>query len=366
MPISGGSNTKLADVENYTAIDLAIYKDTVFWTELPNLTYYGGPLKAIPKTGGAVTVVYQDNRSTPCMLTASSDYIFWTEGGRDTHDIRFYAGLARIAKMPISGGIPITLASGISTDAPPITADDINVYVADGYAIKKFSINDGTVERLATTLSKIIGIGTDGINIYWRTGGSIYRVPVNGGVVSSLSDDPVNSGAVNSLSSDNSNSNFKFFYDDLHRIDFWVVNGYVYWISGWTIARAPTSGGPTQTILAENITQGLPTIRYFVVDGNYVYYSEIGGNIKKISVNGGVPTLIIAGGQGDSVLAVDDQALYWLNFFELAKIAIDSTNRVHMTDWLSDPDQTLALGDNAVYFTDCDYGHGGIVKVTPK
>jgi hypothetical protein len=367
IPLSGGPITKLADVQNYMAIDLAVNQDTVFWTELPQLTAQGGPLKAVPKTGGAVTVLHQDDRVTPYKLALASDYIFWTEGGLDIHDISLYTGFARIAKMPITGATPVTLASGVSQPPPLIAADKNNIYIGDGYAIKEVSLNGGIVERMAITSQPVTAIGTDGTNIYWQAG-PIYKVPISGGAAIALTDASYLSGTSSTNLPDARSTSYSVPVPT-HPSPLWVVNGYVYWMESaiidGEIFRVSTSGGSTETVVS-----GIQSLYYFVVDGTYVYYSEqSSGLIIKVSVNGGPPAVIESrpGGGNQILLAVDDQALYWIDAFELGKIAISGGNPIHIIDTGVDV-QALTLSDTTVYwgYTDFSLSEGYIVEVTPK
>ncbi|OIQ99461.1 hypothetical protein GALL_183980 [mine drainage metagenome] len=302
VPIVGGSVTTLANGLNGPT-DLAINASTAYWVESGAssgccLQMGAGQIRQVSLAGGTASTLVS-GIDAPSALSTDTSNVYWTE-------------LWRIADAPITGGLPTTLASGISSDMARIAADQVNIYILDGDLVKKLPINGGTVEKLSAAHGGSIGdlsvinqdIVTDGVNVYWTVGSVGPTPPIVQKIV-------VGGGSPATLSTDTSIVNPQ---DCYWRVAVDTQN--VYWSTGsssfpvgCSIKKVPIAGGSTTTIV------DAAYLRDFTVDGTNIYFSEFSTSIptlKKISVNGG-STSTVASNVTPWVLANDNANVYWID-----------------------------------------------------
>lgn len=361
VPRDGGEVIKLADVMNPPALDLALNNDKVFWTEHPgpklSMTY--GTIKSIPKNGGAITVLLQED--TPYELdpwlyelATDSNSVYWTEAGR-------------IAKIPFDGGIVTTIASGVSAYCPPITADDSYIYIADTCTVKKLPLNGiGHLERIATSFicyayERIAYIATDGNYVFWRSYGPVEKVSVDGGPVTSIYEKET-ATSHNSVVA----PMFTGFGDPLK-----VANGYVYWTGHQVpdptkLLKSPTTGGASTTLVSGYFHR----FSDLAIDDDFVYFSKANStDISKVSINGGPSTSMVMSAMSPfRNLAIDGRYLYWYDIGGVGKVSLDNGDRTNLTEAVLETGNILAntivIDDSSVYWLEVSAGL--IMKLTPK
>jgi hypothetical protein len=297
VPIGGGSVTPLATGLGSPAA-LQVASGMVFWTEAGATPQIGaGSVRRVLVAGGAPSTVVGNLDAPASLAIDASSNIVWAE---------FW----RLAKST-SGGVAVTLASGISSDLPRIAADQSNLYVLDGVLLKSMPLGGGTLEKLASAHGGAIvdlaginqDIATDGVNVYWSVTSSADQVTVR--------KVPVSGGAVVTLAAD---SGFGYPQNCYWRIAVDAQN--VYWSDpsssfpiGCAIKKVPIAGGAVTTLV------DFAYLADFTVDGTNVYFSELGsnpGSIRQVPVNGG-PVAVLTGNVTAEVLAVDATNLYWVD-----------------------------------------------------
>ena len=282
-----------------------------------------------------------DNIEWPGPLALDATNVYWVEGsgGTETFKVGF---CLRIGKAPLGGGSASTFIAGIGSDSASFAVDTGHIYLADGWNIKKVSMDGSYVEKLARDDFDIQDITTDGVNVYWieEPFSTVRKVPVNGGPVTVIGGGYGPPGPVR------------------------VIDGYVYWMDHYdTIYRNSVDGSQFTTIASS-----LPFLSDMTVDGTNVYFSENDtGRIQKVPVNGGDITTLAYGSVYwmPYILAYDSDFVYWINAVEIGKVSKNGGNPATLHyGVLSDfdyPNSIVVDGANgAVYWT--EVGGGTINK----
>jgi hypothetical protein len=303
IPLGGGAASILASGLN-RPIAIAVDSTNIYWLVATpfDFTFVSfGLIQTTPKTGGAITPIIGNLLDPVAPIAVDSANIYWSEGDPATG----LYGLGRIARAPLTGGPDATVASGFLTQASLFLVTDQFIYVADAGTIKKLPLAGGLPERLYAPFfnaggiqgNTIAALTTDGSNLYFadsNLAGNIYKMSVNGGSVTTLT------GATNTTA-------------------LAVEGNRLYWLDNKTnIKSIPTTGGPITTIFSGPANDILDLI----TDQNNIFFIQ-GGQINKISLNGGaVATLVPGAAIGSSLQFTQDNAfIYWTNQTEVGKVA---------------------------------------------
>jgi hypothetical protein len=177
-----------------------------------------------------------------------------------------------------------------------IALDASSIYWTDGSddKVRKMAKSGGT----ATTLASIGAgqpIATDGTNVYWFALNRIASVPVGGGVLPS--DVAANEKNVTAMAVDSKD---------------------VYWLRGGSgptdgaVVRAPTGGGSV-TVL----TSGLRRPASLAIDNDAVFWVNQGdggnGSIARMYKGSGGPTTLAQSLASPCALAIDATHLFWID-----------------------------------------------------
>jgi Carboxypeptidase regulatory-like domain len=306
LPVTGGDITALASDlgvpdDLRTRVTLVITADSAYWTEPGTYSYCclqmgSGRIRRVSLSGGSVGTVIS-GLDSPGALSVDSQNIVWAETWR-------------VAKAPLGGGPATTLASGITTDMARIAVDQSNIYILDGDFVKKVPINGGTVEKLSPAHGGNInddsainqGIVTDGSSVYWifinnGTDPAVQKIPTTGGAAVTLA-------AAQGIFGGPQECYWRIAVDA--QSVYWSTTSSQYPI-GCTVKKVPVDGGATTTLA------DFPYLRDFTVDGENVYFSELGsnpGSILKTSLDGGPITTVVTN-VIPWVLVNDTHYLYW-------------------------------------------------------
>ena len=296
ISVDGGDIVTLLQSDG-TLNDLAVHGEYAYVAETP-LAPAQGNVTRIPLEGGPPEVLI-DNLIEPYSLTLDVPHAYWVEGrgGGESFNV---GNCLRIGKAFITSGSASTFLAGIGSDSASIARDDVNIYIADGWNIKRVALDGSVVEKIARADFDIQDITTDGVNVYWIEGpfSTVRKVPVNGGPVTVIGGGYGPPGPVR------------------------VIDGYVYWMDHYdTIYRNSVDGNQFTTIAS-----GLPFLSDMIVDGTNVYFSENDtGRIQKVPVNGGDITTLAYGSVYwmPYILAYDNDFVYWVNAVEVGKVSKD-------------------------------------------
>ncbi len=166
-----------------------------------------------------------------------------------------------------------------------VATDGVNVYWTEAAGtILKVPANGGTITTLATGLAGLGGIATDGTNLFFTQGSSIVRMSINGGTPTTLFANRV--GLTGRIAVDGAN---------------------LYWQEGNNIQKAPKAGGTVSLLISRASISGLAT------DGTHVYLAENlnPGNLLRLPVAGGTPTVFLSGPRSLTSVAVGANHLVW-------------------------------------------------------
>ncbi len=337
IPVNGGGIITLASGLQ-SPVDLKVDANEAIWTETVCCAHgQKGSIKKVAIAGGDVSILADGVDAPGAVALDASNNVYWTEGG----PTGLTEGFGRIAKVPIGGGAVTTVASGVSDDLAPIAVDDMNVYIADKFTIKKVPIAGGQVEKLAGTDFFVRAIATDGVSVYWNEDpfSTVRKVPVGGGLVVTLA---AGFGPAGPIAVDHT---------------------HVYWMDHFdTIRKVPIGGGVVVT-LASN----LAFLDDLVVDSTNVYFSEADtARIRTMSVEGGTISTLVAGPPfifRSTILAVDSVNLYWVNQANVGSVpkAGGAPMFIVPGGLASDPfiPNAIAADGSAVYWTEV---RGGTIK----
>jgi hypothetical protein len=149
-----------------------------------------------------------------------------------------------------------------------VATDGVNVYWTEAAgSILRVPVNGGTITTLATGLAGIGGIATDGSSLFVTQGGSLLRLSINGGVPTVLVSG--RAGVTGRISVDATS---------------------LFWQEGNNIQRMPKIGGAITLFVTRAAVTGLAS------DGTRLWVSEDlnPGNVLAFPLAGGAPTATFA------------------------------------------------------------------------
>jgi sugar lactone lactonase YvrE len=173
VPKVGGSLTTLASSPQVAGGALAVDATSVYFLD-PG----AGEVGKIPLGGGAVSVLASGFGlpSTGLAIDATRAYVLATVNG-----------VGGILSVPLDGGTPTTLLSGLGIGGGiQIALEGATLYYTDGSSVDAMPRTGGTPVTVASDLIATGAIAVDGANVYVTgnyppMGGRLTRVPLGGG-----------------------------------------------------------------------------------------------------------------------------------------------------------------------------------------
>lgn len=340
IPVGGGTPNALATTSN-TPLDLLINGSNALWTESTG-TAHGetGAIKSVALTGGTPSTLYQGGDAPRHLAIDTSSQINWTEGGPEG----LIEGFGRIARLT-STNLVQTVVSGLATDSPSFVATATDLFIADLWRIKRLPLAGGMPVTLAAGDGPIAHLTTDGTSVYWDdlSPVSVSKAPVAGGNVTVL----VSASALAAVTGPGGPIRI-------------APNGNLYWAvsSSTAVLSAPSA---TSSTSANVVVQGLLNLSDLAVDASNVYISEsVTGDILSVPAGGGSliklanASLPFGPGLASIPLHLDTSTLYWMDANKIAKVPVGGGATTQVIDFSSalDPTATIAVDGTNVYWTE--------------
>jgi len=288
---------------------------------------------AVPGCGVVTELAFWQTEAKGIVATATD--VAWIGNANDVD------GQGYLAKIPIGGGTPVTLASNLDAGTQ-LATDGTNLYwVApnDGN-IMKIALAGGNAVPIVTGQGQLADIiAVDATSVYWRNAqNEIMKAPLAGGTPTTLASNvegqniAVSASAVYlsaydpNTTSDNSwlasvplngGAAKQFGPTTEGEIDWVAVNATtVSWItnngaSGASISTVATAGGTAVTLVKDSSAD------FIAVDDTNVYY--VNENVMKVPLAGGTPvtltTINIPAVTSDPAgIALDATSVYWTDY----------------------------------------------------
>jgi len=336
IPVGGGSIAVLASASTDTPIDVLVDGVNAVWTESTGAVHgETGSIDSVPLTGGAANTLYQGGDAPRVLVIDPASQINWIEGG----PVGLAEGFARIARITSTNVIQ-TVVSGVSSDSATLVSTATDLLIADRSRIKRLPLSGGvpvTVAADDASDGPIARLATDGSFVYWDTAlhGSIRKAPVAGGSVTVL----ISVGALGALGG----------VGGPIRV---ALNGNLYWANQTKLLSIPSGSISTSANL---INQALGPISDLAVDASNVYFSEpsTGAVLGVPGIGGGLTTLANAGFPLSNIsLELDGSTLYWLDPNKIVRLpaAGGTTTEVVVLSPALSPTESFAVDASNVYW----------------
>ena len=194
VPLDGGSPTTLASGQS-GALGIAANGTNVYWTDesekgsFPNYTLTGTVNKAA--TDGSALTTLASGQGNPNSVVVDATNIYWANGGSVMCDC------GSIMKSALDGSSTTTLVSGRNLPTS-IAVDADSIYWVEnvGGTVLKIPLRGGLPVTLASVPSALPGnpasLAIDATSVYWTNAGRtmgdgvVLKVPIAGGTVTTL------------------------------------------------------------------------------------------------------------------------------------------------------------------------------------
>ena len=255
IPVGGGSPTPLAAGQNAPAGIAVDGMSNVYWANSGSGSGDGSIMK-VPLNGGTATAVASGQNSPGAIAydSTSTDSVYWAAGD----------GIWRL-QMP-TGGTPVKLWSPSAGDQnpPAIAVDATSVYWltrstgAPNGNVMSLPLTGGTPVTLASGLNGDYAIAVDSTSVYWALGDTVMKVPLGGGGPVTLVSGTGNTPPHQALA---------------------VDAAHVYWTASKGITKVPLAGG-SATLLAASLSGGYGLA---LDDTSVYWTDHDGGQVLKIA-----------------------------------------------------------------------------------
>jgi hypothetical protein len=281
MPIAGGTPTVQAWAQKHTTA-LTSDAHSIYWANAgtrQGLEGSGndGSIVSMPIAGGASTVL-ADGQTAPTAIAVDDQNVYWTTLGPL---VLFSDGSTRASgnggvwAIPIGGGTPVLLASGLSYPGPLAAGNGTVVFAVSfpgsGSELMKVARSGGAATVIALTEHTIGSIVLDSGTVYWteddsptidvsRNDGRVRSAALTGGFAATLADQQP--GPFGLL----------------------LIGDQLYWAAagGFNNATSENSGGiwrvPAAGGTPAAIVSGLPSVGPFAADEAHLVWGQPGSS----------------------------------------------------------------------------------------
>jgi hypothetical protein len=258
-------------------ISIALAGDSAYVTEFG----YGddsGALLRVPKLGGAFERVVQ-NQPGPWAIAASDEYVYWSNQGVSSSPVSRFS-LA-------DGSVDLITADVYSWGLAPFGG---SLYVSDIGGKLVTSGPDLSLDVLATVPGSTVGVAADETGVYVS-----FISQVNG------------YAPIRRYDSDGS---FSDLYGNIAQALQLLLDGdYLYFANSGAIQRGTREGAPLVTLA----NLGAPLAGSAVADCYFYFTTTADGSIGRVPLTGGDVQILATGQPQPEGIAVDSEAIYWVN-----------------------------------------------------
>lgn len=337
LSLSGGKAVVLAGALHSPA-DIAVGDGGVYWTETVCCGHgQKGSIKEVPAAGGKILILAA-GVDAPGPIALGGHEVFWGEGGTTG----LAEGFGRIANVPQHGGGAVrTVASGISSDMPPIAVVGRDIFVADKFTIKRIPLSGGQAEKMTTADSNVADIAADGRNVYWIEDplSAVMMEKITGGPVITLT---TGRGPAGRLVVDSSS---------------------IYWVDHYDTIKKIGISSRAESIIG----QDLGYVSDIAVSGINVFFLESNSrDIRKIPSYGGPSLTLVSFINPPGSITADMSNLYWVDETGVGEVSANGgPPEAVATNLASDPlvPNYIAMDGANIYWTEAG---GGAIKKAPK
>jgi hypothetical protein len=277
----GGSGAKCTStmsflVEDSNIDDVVVDAKYAYYTQNNGQDSMPGGVYRVPLAGGAKELLTSSPQPIGIAVTKATVVFGDADGG--------------IFTVPAGGGAKTKIA-GTNGSPAHLLLSDGTVYFSDGDGTKSVPLAGPTAKLLTAQVAFSLTIWNQKLVLADFGGGSLYTVPLDGGVATPIA--TMQSGPL---------------YPVVAGQDLvWANAGDLMNPAGANLSRLTTSGGTPAVISSGN---ALFHPHGLVFDGtNFYITADAGPDLAKVPAAGGTPT-IIASLDLDAGLAVDDTCIY--------------------------------------------------------
>jgi hypothetical protein len=271
MPLAGGAPTKLVTSgQGTSAWEILVSGSTLYWT-----TYVDDRVLKVPTTGGAASVVSPSD-GNPEGIVSDGTYLYWADSYSSSALVRrasIATGTVTTVETPPDGGTNPFNPISIAVDATNVYWGNAGTSLGTSSVYQANKADGSNPIALATGVDPVYGLTVDATTVYFTAGlgGSVYSVPIGGGVVKTISSTETNPSSIVADATS------------------------IYWLAQSTVRKMAKTGGAITTLAS--YTGNLPALapscgnfKFLVLDANYVYWTDAGtqsgsGSIFRVSKN---------------------------------------------------------------------------------
>jgi hypothetical protein len=177
-PLTGGGATRVATIAmNFSVTAMTMDDANVYWAgDVPTVGTNSGAIMTAPLGGPSKSLA--PNQAAPAGIAVDAANIYWTDRATGQND-------GAVMQLAFGTSAPMAIASG-QTDPVGIAVDARDVYWVSATGVFKVPVGGGTIVSLSNANTPAEPMfAVDGVSAYWIDNGTgaIVKAPLAGGAV---------------------------------------------------------------------------------------------------------------------------------------------------------------------------------------